>query len=260
MDYSIPLIQASSGLRNLMVKPQKGGIMKESLVAQVSAYVYYNVQVISKLTSNAAFRNKFKEVIFNQIEKDFAEYVDAQARIKPRSLHHVYEWNKIGEPGSRLFKLNRLNAEGLGFSMTYQFLPSKTFASAEGSRRHVFVEKASVMEAGMPLKIAPRHSKRLVFETNGYTVFMPEGASVMVKRPGGAGVKNSFMMTYSKFFKSNLVNLSIKRSGFQQLFNRSMSRALNIPAEIKTVKYSFSPNTISIQADAALTAAFGASL
>jgi hypothetical protein len=39
-----------------------------------------------------------------------------------------------------------------------------------------------------------------------------------------------------------------------------MSRALNVPAEIKTVKYSFSPNTISIQADAALTAAFGASL
>jgi len=259
LEYNVPLLQASSGLRNLMTA-SKGGVMKESLVAQISAYVYYNVQVISKLTSNAAFKNKFKEVIFNQIEKEFGEYVDSQARIKPKSLHHVYEWNQTGDKSARLFKLNKLNTEGLGFSMTYEFLPSKTFAKSEGNRRHVFVNKASVMEAGMPLKIAPRHSKRLVFETNGYKVFMPIGASVTVRRPGGTGVKNSFMMTYSRFFRSNLVNLAIKRSGFQQLFNRSMTKALNLPSEIKTVKYSFNPNTISIQADAALTSAFGASL
>lgn len=259
MDYSIPLIQASSGLQNLMVK-SKGGIMKESLVAQVSAYIYYNVQVISKLTSNAGFKNKFREIIFNQIEKDFGEFIDSQARVKPKSLHHVYEWKQVGDPSARLFKLNKLNTEGLGFSVSYEFLPSKTFASSSGNRRHVFINKAAVMEAGMPLKIAPRHSKRLVFETNGYKVFMPEGASVTVRRPGGAGVKNSFMMTYSRFFKSNLVNLSIKKSGFQQLFNRSMAKALNVPSDIKTVKYSFNPNTIAIQADAALTAAFGGAL
>lgn len=238
----------------------KGGIMKESLVAQISAYVYYNAQVISKLTSNAGFKNKFREVIFNQIEKDFGDYIDSQARVKPRSLHHVYEWDQAGEQSSRLFKLNKFNTDSLGFSVSYEFLPSKTFAKSEGNRRHVFVNKASVMEAGMPLKIAPRHSKRLVFETNGYKVFMPVGASVTVNRPGGAGVKNSFMMAYSRFFKGNLVNLSIKKSGFQQLFNRSMTKALQLPSDIKTVKYSFNPNTLSIQADAALTAAFGASL
>jgi hypothetical protein len=259
LEYNLPLIQASSGLKKLMTR-SKGDVIKESLVAQISAYVYYNVEVISKLTSNIAFKNKFKEVIFNQIEKDLGEFIDSQARVKPRSLHHVYEWDQTGNPGSRLFKFNKLNSEGLGFSISYEFLPSKTFAKSEGNRRHVFVNKAAVMEAGMPLKIAPRHSKRLVFETNGYKVFMPEGASVTVRRPGGTGVKNSFMMTYSRFFKSNLVNLSIKKSGFQQLFNRSMSRALSIPSDIKTIKYSFNPNTISIQADAALTAAFGASL
>ena len=259
MDYSIPLVQASSGLRSLMTQ-SKGKVLEESLVAQVSAYVYYNSQVISKLSANAAFKNKFREVIFNQIDKDFGEFIDSQARVKPRSLHHVYEWRQVGDSSARLFKLNKFNQDGLGFSVSYEFMPSKTFASAEGNRRHVFVNKASVMEAGMPLKIAPRHSKRLVFETNGYTVFMPEGASVTVKRPGGVGVKNSFMMTYSRFFKSNLVNISIRNSGFQQLFNNSMTRALKLPAEIKTVKYSFNPNTISIQADAALSAAFGGAL
>jgi hypothetical protein len=243
-----------------MMTQSKGKVLKESLVAQISAYVYYSSQVISKLSANAAFKNKFREVIFNQIDKDFGEFIDSQARVKPRSLHHVYEWRQTGDSSARLFKLNKFNQDGLGFSISYEFMPSKTFASTEGNRRHVFINKASVMEAGMPLKIAPRHSKRLVFETNGYTVFMPEGASVTVKRPGGVGVKNSFMMTYSRFFKSNLVNISIRNSGFQQLFNSSMTRALKLPSEIKTVKYSFNPNTLSIQADAALSAAFGGAL
>ncbi len=242
------------------MSPQKGEVLKQSIVAQISAYVYYNAQVINKLSSNIAFKNKFREVIFNQIDKDFGEFIDSQARVKPRSLHHVYEWRQTGDSSARLFKLNKFNQDGLGFSISYEFMPSKTFASTEGNRRHVFINKASVMEAGMPLKIAPRHSKRLVFETNGYTVFMPEGASVTVKRPGGVGVKNSFMMTYSRFFKSNLVNISIRNSGFQQLFNSSMTRALKLPSEIKTVKYSFNPNTLSIQADAALSAAFGGAL
>jgi hypothetical protein len=68
------------------------------------------------------------------------------------------------------------------------------------------------------------------------------------------------MMTYSGFFKGSLVNASIKRSGFQRLFNNSMSKALRVPADIRTVKYTFSPNKISVQADAALTSAFGAAL
>lgn len=259
MDSSIPLIQASSGLRSLMSQ-QKGGIIKQSLVAQISAYVYYSSEVIAKLSSNAGFKNKFREVIFNQIDKDFGEFTDAMARSKPKSLHHVYEWDEVGVPSARLFKLNKLNTEGLGFSVSYEFLPSKTFAKSKGNRRHVFTNKASVMEAGMPLKIAPRHSKRLVFETNGYTVFMPPGASVVVRRPGGSGVKNAFMMNYSRFFKGDLVNISIKKSGFQKLFNNSMSKALKLPAEIRTVKYTFSPNSLSAQADAALTSAFGGAL
>ena len=260
MDYSVPLIQASSGLQPLMAKSAKG-IIKESLVAQVSAYVYYTANVIGKLTSNEGFKNKFKTIIFNQIEKDFGEYVDAQARIKPRSLHHVYEWKQAGLKEARLFKLNKYDSEQLSFNIAYEFMPSKSFVPGEGKRRHVFVKKASVMEAGIPLTIAPRFSERIVFESSGgYTVFMPKGASVTVRRPGGAGVKNSFKMTYNRFFTSNLVNISIQKSGFQRLFNSSMTKALKIPADIKRVKYSFNANTISMQADAALTAAFGGAL
>jgi hypothetical protein len=116
------------------------------------------------------------------------------------------------------------------------------------------------MEKGEPLIISPRSSKRLVFSMDGVTVFMPEGASVTVRRPGGPSVKNSFGLHYSRFFSGELVNNSIKKSGFQKMFNSSISKALGVPSNIKRVQYSFSPNYIRSQADMALTQAFGGSL
>jgi len=109
----------------------------------------------------------------------------------------------------------------------------------------------------MPVVIRPRSAERLVFEVNGYTVFMPKGAPVTVTKPGGTRVKDSFKMAYKQFFTGNLVNLSIKKSGFQRMFNSSISKALSIPIDIKRVKYSFSANTVRGQANFALTSAFG---
>ena len=115
------------------------------------------------------------------------------------------------------------------------------------------------MESGIPLIISPRAAERLVFEVNDYTVFMPKGASVLVAKPGGVAVKNSFQAAHKVFFTGNLVNEAIKKSGFQRLFNSSMTKALRVPGDIKRVKYSFSPNSIITQADNALSQSFGGS-
>jgi hypothetical protein len=255
------LIQAASGLERLVVGNRDKAIFKDSTVAQISAYVYYEAAVISKITKNRAFQQRFTKTIFDQIKKDFPEYIDAQARMKPKSLHHVYEWKKTGEPTARLFKLNKLSQDGLSFTFDYEFLPSRNAVPTKiRGRKHVFANKASVMERGEAIQIAPRSSERLVFEIDGMTVFMPKGASVTVKRPGGPSVKNSFDLLYSRYFSGQLINETIKRSGFQRLFNTSMSKALSVPNNIKRVQYSFSSNTIRSQADIALTQAFGGAI
>lgn len=261
MDSNIALLHAASGLERLMVGSHKDDTLKDSNVAQISAILYYQANVIAKLENSKRFKNKFKTIVFTQINKDFGEYIDAQARSKPKSLHHVYEWKKVGNKNARLFKLKSYAGDGISFKIDYEFQPSKSFVPTEkGRRRHVFIAKASVMEAGMPLKIAPRHSQRLVFESNGITVFMPKGASVTVQRPGGPSVKNQFKSQYSRWFSSNLVNQSIKKSGFQQIFNSEMLKALKIPAPIKTVKYAFAPNAIKSMAEASLESRFGGSM
>jgi hypothetical protein len=254
------LIQAASGLERMMYANQKG-VLKDSTVAQISAYVYYEAAVIAKLTTNKAFQNAFSKIMFDQINLDFGNYIDALARSKPKSLHHVYEWKKTGNKSARLFKLNKTGQVGLSFGINYEFLPSKSMVPAStGKRRHMFINKASIMEKGEPLVIRPKSADRLVFEIDGETVFMPKGASVTVKRPGGSGARNQFTLAHSRFFSGRLVNDSIKKSGFQRLFNSSMSKALGVPSDIKRVKYSFSANTIRSQADSALTLSFGGAM
>jgi hypothetical protein len=255
------LLTAASGLERLMYGGQKNGLLQDSNVAQISAALYYQSNVIAKLSTSTAFKNKFRKTIYTQINKDFGEYMDAQARIKTKSLHHVYEWKKVGNKSARLFRLNMLPAEGISFRVNFEFIPSKsTVPSSKGNRRHIFINKASVMEAGMPLIIAPRAAERLVFKTDTGVVFMPKGASVTVKRPGGAGVKNQFTLYYSRWFSGNLINQSIKKSGFQQIFNSAMAKSLKLPSQIKRVQYSFSPNTIKNMADSAVQTAFGGSM
>ena len=239
------------------------GVLRDSTVAQISAFLYYEASVLSKLTTNAEFKNLFKTTIFNQIEKDFGEYVDAQARSKPRSLHHVYEWGKVGVPSSRLFKLSKQDTEGLSFKVNYDFNISKSSVPSKNKKqkkKYIFANKALVMETGMPVVIRPRSAERLVFELDGETVFMPKGTSVTVKRPGGAQATNQFSLSYGRFFGGQLVNSSIKSSGLQRIFNSKMTKALDVPMNIKKVQYSFSPGKIRTQADASLQSAFGGSL
>ena len=260
MDNSALLIQAASGLERMMHANQSGPL-KDSTVAQISAFVYYEAAVISKLTTNKQFQNAFTKTMFDQIETDFGNYIDALARSKPKSLHHVYEWNKTGNKSARLFKLNKISEQGLSFRVNYDFLQSRSMVpSSNSKRRHMFANKAIVMEEGNPLVIRPKNADRLVFEVDGETVFMPKGAPVTVRRPGGSAARNQFTLAHSRFFSGRLVNDSIKRSGFQKLFNSSMTRALSVPSSIKKVQYSFSANTIRSQADSALALSFGGAM
>lgn len=258
MESNIALVRVASGFERLMVGSKGTGMLKDSTVAQISAALYYQAHVLNKLTNNKQFKEAFKKTIFDQIMKDFGNYIDAKARTNPKSLHHVYEWKKVGNPSSRLFALTMIDGSGISFKIGYEFKESKSFVPTQkGRRKHVFKNKASVMEAGQPLVISPRNAQRLVFEVDGETVFLPIGRSVTIKSPGGRKSTNQFDLAYSQFFRGNLVNESVKRSGFQRIFSQASAKALRIPGNISKVKYSFSPNVVRNQADAAALSAFG---
>lgn len=258
---SSALLQTASGLERLMVGAKHTGVIKDSSVAQISAFLYYEAQVIAKLETNRTFIHRFQSMLFESINKDFGLYMDAQARVKPKALHHVYEWDKAGIPTARLFKLHSIPSNSLSFKVDSEFIMSKSFVPTKRSKkRYKFANKAAVMESGMPVTISPRSSKRLVFEISGEVVFMPEGASVTVRSPGGKASSHQYRIMHTRFFTGQLVKQSIKKSNFTQLFGGSMAKALRVPGEIKKIQYSFSPNTIKTEADSALSLAFGGAL
>ena len=80
MDSSPALVQAASRLERFMSGSGKG-VLKESMTAQISALIYYKASVISKLTTNKAFQETFSQVIFQQIDKDFGEYIVCSWRL-----------------------------------------------------------------------------------------------------------------------------------------------------------------------------------
>lgn len=252
------LMQAASGLVKLMSGGENSAGLKDSTVAQVSAALYYQANVLAELETSRAFQNQFRKTIFSQLEKDFGLYIDAKARTSPSSLHHVYEWNRAGDPAARLFKLTQKDITGLSFRVGTEFKNSRTAVPSNiGRTRHVFINKAAVMEEGKPLVIKPKNAERLVFEIRGSVVYMPKGQSVTIRSAGGGKTTSRYSIAYAQFFRGNLVKESIKKSGFQKLFGSSMAKAMRLPADIKTVKYSFSANTINMQSKVALEAAFG---
>ena len=243
-----------------MVGSSAAGVVKDSNVAQISAFLYYQANVAAKLTANKSFQRLFKTTIFNQIDKDFGLFIDSQARTKPKSLHHVYEWNKTGQTAGRLFKLNRMDSIGLSFKINYDLKLSKSSVPTKNRKqksRYVFANKAAVMEKGMPITIRPKSAERLVFEIDGEVVFMPKGKSVTVRSPGGRASTNQFNLAYSRYFSGPMVSHSIKASGFQNIFGSKFEKAMRVPSSISKVRYSFSPGTIRLQADSALTEQFG---
>lgn len=79
------LLQAASGLERLMHGQPKDSLIRDSNVAQISAALYYEANVIAKFSKSKRFKNAFKKTIFTQINKDFGEHIDAQAL----SLIHI---------------------------------------------------------------------------------------------------------------------------------------------------------------------------
>lgn len=138
------------------------------------------------------------------------EYIDSHARSNPEMLHHVYEWNNAGSPSARLFDIDyNVTALGLSFKSTFR----QSNAIKDGSRTP-FYDKARIMENGIPVRIRPRRSPVLAFESDGEMVFTSK--EVVVNNPGGREVEGGFEKTFDSFFNSYFSQAFLRASGIAQ--------------------------------------------
>lgn len=160
---------------------------------------------VSQYSSGFLHGIEMEQIHFNRIlggytAESLGYYIDSKARSNPNSLHHVYEWNRVGDMGARLFDFN-VNATKYNISFLGKFRQSK---SLSGTSKEPFYNKAEIMENRIAITIEPKNSDVLVFEDEGETVFTRK--SIYIANPGGDAVAGSFGSVVEEFFTAYFTN------------------------------------------------------
>ena len=152
------------------------------------------------------------------------EYIDSNARVNPKALHHIYEWYKVGSPDARLYNINyTISNLGLSFVSTM-----KQSTSIKDGSSVPFYNKAKIMEEGTPVTIKPNKASVLVFEDGGDTIFTK--GKVTITNPGGSQVEGSFERVVNTFFNKYFTQAFLKTSGIQQYLSNPVVYSRNLKA------------------------------
>lgn len=146
----------------------------------------------------------FNQMLAEHTKESLESYIDAQAKMNPESLHHVYEWNRIGDESGRLFKLTSSVTPSF-IKISGMFLPS---TSVSDTSNEPFTNKANVMENAIGILVEPKNSNVLVFEDEGETIFTTK--SIYIESPGGDAVAGSFGRVVEDFFDSYYTNVFLR--------------------------------------------------
>ena len=150
------------------------------------------------------------------------EFIDANARVNPAMLHHVYEWYGTGSPEARLFDIT-YSVAGPRIIFQNSFRQSQ---SVKVGSKEPFENKASIMENGQSLTIKPRESTVLRFEDNGEQVFTK--SPVYVENPGGLEAVNGFERTFDLFFNKYFSQAFLKSSGLLKYLSTPLAYKTNL--------------------------------
>jgi hypothetical protein len=154
------------------------------------------------------------------------QYIDANARMNPEALHHVYEWYQTGNSAARLFEVEYI-VTGLGLSFQSTFRQS---TSVKNGSNVPFYNKAKVMESGVSVTVRPVNSDVLAFEDNGKTVFTKN--PVTIPNPGGSETTGAYEEVFKEFFYRYLSQTFLDVTGLRRHFGTPISFKNNLAAGV----------------------------
>jgi hypothetical protein len=173
------------------------------LVKDLNNVVQYSIGFLDGVNLG---KNKMLNTLGAELRELVGEFIDANARVDPTSLHHVYEWYQTGSPAARLFDID-YNVSTGGLSLNGTLTQSKSIAR---NSKEPFYNKASIMEYGVPFTISPKSAQALRFEVDGEEVFTKK--PVTITNPGG-NVEGNFQETFRQFFATYASQSILEISG-----------------------------------------------
>ena len=172
-------------------------------------------------------KKEFLNNLGPEITELASQFIDSNARVDYQSLHHVYEWSKVGDPSARLFDIN-FTVSNLGLSFTSNFRQSQ---SIKDGSRVPFYNKAAIMEAGTAVTIAPVTGEALRFEVGGEVVYTKK--PVVVENPGGS-TQGQFSNVWDMFFGKYFTQAFLRSSGMAKYFENPEVYKRNLSAGKKS--------------------------
>ena len=168
--------------------------------------------------STAVMSNAYQQDVRNYASKRLIEkfnlHIDAMALAHARALHHVYEWNAVGIPNARLFRViqygrGRDRAVGFVFRQSVTKVPLPDAGAYGGGedfrprRRHIFRNKAYVMELNQRVSIKRRNAKALFIPMQGAEGgFIIRKGPIGVDNPGGKETTGRFTREWETFWSA----------------------------------------------------------
>lgn len=162
---------------------------------------------------------------------EFILHMSREAVSKPLKFGHMYEWNEIGDPGSRLWT-HQLRGRGAIRQLSFNFKASKksvpvtpALKAVGVEQRHIFVWKSMIMELGNPVRISPKIAQALVFEEkdvkHGATTtgsgFARNGivvhkGTINIAKAGPEQAWGSFTQEFNMWFRSGVPEQYIRQN------------------------------------------------
>lgn len=171
-----------------------------------------------------AGKTKFLNNIGIMTKELLEQYIDSNARVNPKALHHIYEWSKVGSPDARLYEIN-YTISNLGLSFVSSL---KQSTSIKDGSSVPFYNKAKIMEEGTPVTIKPTRSNVLVFEDGGETIFTK--GEVVIQSPGGIETTGAFEKAVDTFFNRYFTQAFLKTSGLYEYLSNPKVYKQNLAA------------------------------
>ena len=214
-------------------------LMSQSIANSVQTVVW-------SLASRKGQKN-IQKTIERSVNRKFLPFVNALSTANRKTMHHLYEWNKVGVTSARLFDLKIPSASRgkTKFSMVVDFRPSKSLVplteaqqtpgpTGETVKRvHVFHNKAMVMEYGLPVVVRPKNSKYMAFdnppgtrETLSGLTFTSRPVTInYADRPTYQGLEKALQAFFSGYGKQDISN-SVR--GYSKQVTAGAGRAAHV--------------------------------
>lgn len=225
--------------------------IKKYDIKKISANLNQKILGMEQVVSPASL-TQISKAAFTIVGKEFLRSINRDAKTEggKKFLQHMYEWNKSGINTQRLFKLMRRYVAYGNLSIETKFLKSRVNVPVDKklltpgktgkfvTRRHIFRDKAQVMEAGKPVTI--NTVRTIVFLSKSKKmVFVPENRKIIIRNPGGYAAKRGYTQYSKKWFNKTNFRMAMEKSQIFERIEKSVTRVLNTqngrPSDVRRV-------------------------